>query len=311
MKKWILKAVIQKLISFLPYKHRINYLFQKYITKGVQLSDAYFEDRLIHLGHHLAFYRKYKGENRGVQSLELGTGWYPVVPVGLFLSGVATVYTVDISRLMNKERVLTTVNKFINNRKHEQLEALGELVDARWDKLEYLQQHGAQLSFEKILEILHIRYLVADARNLSLPDHSIDLITSNNTFEHVYPDILQQILTEFKRLLKAGGLMSHFIDMSDHFAHLDHHITIYNFLQFTPQQWHRIDNTIQPQNRWRINQYRQLYQRLEIPITEELNRPGDLPALRTVTLATPFSQMPENDVAISHSYVISVLSSLV
>ncbi len=307
MKKWILKAVIQKLISFLPYKHRINYLFQKYITRGVQLSDAYFEDRLIHLGHHLAFYRKHKGENRDIQSLELGTGWYPVVPMGLFLAGVETIYTVDISKLMNKERVLTTVNKFVSNRQHERLTAIDDLKATRWETLQYLHQQGAQLPFEKILDLLHIRYLVADARKLSIPDCSIDFITSNNTFEHVYPDILKQILLEFHRILKPDGLMSHFIDMSDHFAHLDQHITIYNFLQFSPQQWQLIDNTIQPQNRWRIGQYRKLYQQLNIPITEELNRPGDQAALQTVNLASPFSEMPKEDVAISHSYVISAI----
>ena len=28
MKKWVLKAIVQKTISWLPFKHRINFLFQ-------------------------------------------------------------------------------------------------------------------------------------------------------------------------------------------------------------------------------------------------------------------------------------------
>ncbi|MBK7337072.1 MAG: class I SAM-dependent methyltransferase [Saprospirales bacterium] len=110
-----------------------------------------------------------------------------------------------------------------------------------------------------MLEALHIRYLVTDARKLPLNPESLDLIVSNNTFEHIYPNILAEILAEFKRLLRPGGMMSHFIDMSDHFAHLDTGITIYNFLRFSEKNWGWIDNSIQPQNRWRISHYRHLY----------------------------------------------------
>ena len=41
--KWQMKAIAQKAISFLPKKEKINYWFQKNITKGVTLTDEYFE----------------------------------------------------------------------------------------------------------------------------------------------------------------------------------------------------------------------------------------------------------------------------
>ncbi len=66
---------------------------------------------------------------------------------------------------------------------------------------------------------------------LNIKSDSVDFICSNNTFEHIPADILSAILREFKRVIKPGGLMSHFIDMSDHFAHFDSRITIYNFLE--------------------------------------------------------------------------------
>ena len=52
---------------------------------------------------------------------------------------------------------------------------------------------------------------------------------------------------------KPDGLHSHFIDMSDHFAHMDSSISIYHFLRYSEAQWKRIDNSIQPQNRWRLS----------------------------------------------------------
>ncbi|HMQ90984.1 MAG TPA: class I SAM-dependent methyltransferase, partial [Flavilitoribacter sp.] len=119
------------------------------------------------------------------------------------------------------------------------------------------------------------------------------------------PPILEKILAEMWRVLQPGGMMSHFIDMSDHFAHMDPSITIYNYLQYSERAWGIIDNTIQPQNRWRLPQYRTLYRALEIPYAEEKLRPGDVDAVRAMKLAPPYDAMPAEEVAISHGYMVS------
>ena len=307
MKKWILKAIVQKAISYFPFKHRINFLFQKYVTKGVQLSDEYFLDKLIHHQNHERFLKEVKQQSLDSLSvLELGTGWYPVVPIAQYLSGAKQLYSVDISPLMNKERLLTTIAKFIEYADQGLLnEYLPNLQTERLEAIKAIHQNPPA-SFLKCQESLEFQYLVMDARQLStLSDHSIQFITSNNVFEHIYPTILKGILQEFKRVLSEDGVMSHFIDMSDHFAHLDHTIDIYHFLRFTEQQWLRIDNSIQPQNRLRIPQYRSIYQELNIPIIKEENRPGDTKKVEAMPLSEPFASMSIEEVAISHSYVVS------
>ena len=304
--KWILKAIIQKGISFLPAKHKINFLFQKYITKGVQLSDAYFEDKLIHTQKHLGFYHEFATKPfEGTSVLELGTGWYPVVPIAQYLCGAQHITSVDISPLMNRERIITTIDKFVAYAQQGKLQQY--LTDISPDKLAHLQQLQQQPlpTMADYLSALQMEYLVADARQLPLDSNSIDFITSNNTFEHIYPNILRDILVEFERVLHEQGLMSHFIDMSDHFAHLDKSITIYNFLLFTEKQWQTIDNSIQPQNRWRINQYRNLYGELNIPILKEDVRPGFIDQVQALQLSPPYSGFDEKEVAISHCYVVS------
>ncbi len=303
MQKWMLKAVVQKALSLLPAKHRLNYLFQRYVTKGVRLSEAYFQDRLIHLQQHLEAYGKYKGIPEGATALELGTGWYPVIPVGLFLAGADRIVTVDISPLMDREKVLTTLRQYQQARQRR-LPGL-PADEGRWAVLDQVLDDPGSYTREALLRTLRLQYLVADARALPLPDHSVDLITSNNTFEHIYPEVLPAILREFGRVAKADAVMSHFVDMSDHFAHLDPAISIYHFLRFSERAWSWIDNDIQPQNRWRITHYRELYQRLGIPLTEELNRPGDLAALRRVPLDPAFAALPERDLAVSHSYLLT------
>ena len=305
MKKWILKAVVQKTISFLPYKHRINFLFQKYITKGVRLSDDYFQDKLIHFKHHQAFGRKYLGTLERKDVFELGTGWYPVIPIAFFLNNVARVKTVDIAGLLSKNGLILTMEKFLSYHKSGQLREILNYDTQKISHLEDLMGQSDELDLAGMLAKINTEYMVGDAAEIEVKAASVDLFVSNNTFEHVYPADLRRLLERFKQLVKPGGLMVHFIDMSDHFAHLDQSITIYNFLQFSEKTWQGIDNTIQPQNRWRMNQYRDLYRTLEIPVTEEQVRSGDLQALDSVPLDPFFKRMSPEDVAISHAYVVS------
>ncbi len=304
MPGWRLKAVVQKTISYLPFSKKINYAFQKYVTRGVNLTADYFEDRLGHCRSHIEAFARHSPVVDGFLHLELGTGWYPVVPLGMFLCGARSIITVDLSRLMDRSKFLAAVKKYTEYQSQGKLKQL--LPYMREERMARLQKLAAgDTSFEELLKRSGINYLVADARKLPLEKNSADLITSNNTFEHIYPDILKGILQEFKRISKKGGVQSHFIDMSDHFAHLDRSITIYNYLQFSPKQWGRIDNSIQPQNRMRITHYRKLYADLGIPINEEISRPGSIEDLRTVKIDNAFNGIPEKELAVSHALLVS------
>jgi len=302
----MLKAVVQKGISFLPASQSINYLFQKYVTKGLELTDALFEDRLGHCADHIYAYKRYGLRHDEFTTLELGTGWYPIVPIGMYLCGATQILSIDISSLLNEEQIKLTVERFINYANEAKLgRFLPYLQEERLKELERFYERIDSFSGVEMLEHLGIRTMVGDARDLALADSSVDLIHSNNTFEHVYPNILSDILKEFKRVLRADGVMSHFIDMSDHFAHLDEKISIYNFLRFSEAAWAWIDNGVQPQNRYRLPEYRQLYYDLGISIVEEDSREGDMEALRKIPLDGRFESMKMEEVAVSHTLLIS------
>ncbi len=304
LRKWHLKAITQKAISFLPYSQRVNFLFQKYVTRGVRLTDAFVEDRLGHGTKHLQFFKKHSDRPLN-RTLELGTGWYPLVPVAMFLAGASEVHSVDIDPLANRERLLATVRYFLTMKNDGRLDRFvpGWLPE-RAKVLEKIDREPG-LSFEKMLEMLRLNLLVADARKMVFPDGHFDLIHSNNTFEHIYPGILHDILCEFARLGRRDGIQSHFVDLSDHFAHLDRGITIYNYLRFSEKAWATIDNSVQPQNRLRWLDYLKIYQKIGLKIVEEEVRPGDLAALRSVPRAAIFQHFSEKEAAISHGYLIS------
>lgn len=312
MKKWKQKAIVQKIISYLPLSHKINYIFQKYVTKGVNLSDEYFYDRLGHARDHIKSYQKYSDKSFPATCLEIGTGWYPIVPVSFFLVGADKIYSVDISFLTSKERLQTTLQKFVECNKAGQLKSYIDFIHDRFDIITKLLADYDKFSLDEVLQKLNITYLIEDARKLSLSDNSIELVNSNNTFEHIYPDILIPILKEFRRVVKKQtGVMSHFIDMSDHFAHFDKSINIYNFLQFSDSQWKWIDNSIQPQSRIRIYDYKKIFSDLSIPISDESFRVGNLSELKSIPLADKFTNQPLDEIAKSHCHFISDMKTTV
>jgi hypothetical protein len=270
------------------------------------LNDEYFYDRLSHATSHLSAFSKYCGKAAPTSSLEIGTGWYPIVPLAFFLSGTDKIYSVDISMLTNKERLKTTFDRFMECLKADRLKDFITALPDRMAVFQEIYKNFESLSFEEILKKINLTYLIEDARKLSLPDNSVELVNSNNTFEHIYPNILKPIIKDFIRVLnKENGIMSHFIDMSDHFAHFDKTITIYNFLQFSDSRWAWIDNSIQPQNRLRYQDYLTMYQELSLPVTEFSFREGNLQELETVKLDKKYSSFKAEELAISHCHLIS------
>jgi SAM-dependent methyltransferase len=301
---WILKACIQKTISFLPYNHSINYLFQKYVTKGVRLTDELFEDKLIHCKNHLHYFSAYATTER-TSSLEIGTGWYPIVPLGLYLSGFDEIVSVDISDLLKTEAVHQTIERYDTYLTSGRLSAYLDKIDmVRFAKLKELLKSNEPA--HDLLKKINVQVIIGDARKIDRPNDSFDLVNSNNTFEHIYPEILIDIVKEFKRLLKPSGIMSHQIDMSDHFAHLDKSITIYNFLKYSDKQWARIDNTIQPQNRLRDRDFKKIFSDLNLKIVYQQKRDGDtdqITALRPL-LDAKYKNYSDAELAVSHSLYV-------
>lgn len=111
-----------------------------------------------------------------------------------------------------------------------------------------------------ILKTLHIEYLITDARQTNFEVGEFDLIISNTTLEHISKPILTQIFSEFARMSGANTVMSHLIDLSDHYAHVDKSLTPYNFLRYSERTWAWFfNNRLQYQSRLRFSDYQQIH----------------------------------------------------
>ena len=99
--------------------------------------------------------------------------------------------------------------------------------------------------------------------------------------------------------------MCHFIDMSDHFAHFDSSINIYNFLKYSDRKWKWIDNSIQPQNRMRFKDYKEIYEDQGIIISEEKVWVGNKDEVALIPLASKYKNYTVQEIAISHGYIVT------
>lgn len=305
MSRWAAKAIVQKIISYLPYKYKLNRFFQKYVTKGLALNNQHFENKIMHARDHVTYLLKYFDHTQ-LKCLELGTGWYPIIPISLYLNGLETVYTIDVASHVRAESIRNTVEKFMEWERNGELKAyLPALNEVRWEAFLQFYQQMYTYDAPTMLQFFNIKPIVGDACKTEFPSDFFDFICSNNTFEHVYPAVLLDILKEFNRILKGEGIMSHFIDMSDHFAHFDTSITIYNFLQYSNTAWQWIDNDIQPQNRLRLPVYKQMHQKAGFKIIEESVRPGNVKEVEKLQIANVFKQFTVQELAISHAYLVS------
>ena len=285
--------------------NHINLLFQKYVTKGVELSDDHFQSKLRHAIDHMVNFKKNTSLDKGSATvLEIGTGWYPIIPLVAFLCGYNKIISFDINAWLKKPGIITAISMTLDN-----LDLLSdiesEIDEDRLVTLRTILNQESNLDINTILASIKLEPKVEDFTKSEIKPGSIDYICSNNTYEHIYVEVLEKILEKFKQVLKPTGTMSHFIDMSDHFAHFDKSITVYNFLKYSKKFWATIDNSIQPQNRLRLSQYRQLYQDVGLPISEEIIWPNDLQELEKVDVHPEYAGFSKSDLAICHAYLIT------
>lgn len=297
MPSWLLKAALQGVMSALPASDRLNYLFQRHVTGSVVLSDEVFQRKVAQCSRHIQSFQAARADAGlpGV-ALELGTGWYPVVPVGLALAGVTRVVTVDVSSLLSPERtrrVLAAYAALLRSGEAEKL--LPRISPDRAAVVAAAAADQATKSTDELLAPLGIQVLIGDARASGLPAGSVDLFVSNNTFEHIAPQVLREIVAEFKRLAAPGAVMDHFIDMSDHYAHFDGAITEFNYLRYSDRTWRLFNNRLQYQSRLRIPDYRRIVGEGGFSIVAEDDEQGPADALAAVALAPRFRHYAVED----------------
>jgi SAM-dependent methyltransferase len=306
MPSWLIKAGLQNVMGLTPRPDALNYLFQKHVTHSVTLNEEWFEKKLRQVHRHLEKYRELTGNSVPAQVLEIGTGWHPIAPIAFFLSGAERVTTVDIADLLRPETVGETVRWISDYADRGALaDLLPSVLPERLEALRSIWTSASTSAVSAMLEPLRIQALIRDARSLPLEDASIDLIVSNNTFEHIKTDVLSDVIKEFRRVIRPDGVNSHYIDMSDHYSHFDESISNWHFLRYSDWVWKILDSPIVPQNRLRISDHRAIHHAAQFRIVEEVQEHvrDELPP--ATPLSARFREYQLADLLVTHCWVVS------
>jgi SAM-dependent methyltransferase len=253
--KWKQKALLQNLVARLPLS--LSYSLHYYLQRKAGSIGTVDLTRRLRTGLDLA--ECIVSQGRSVESgvfLELGTGLQVALPLVLWLLGASEITTVDLHRYLRPELVGDDVRRM--RQEFEEIKVLlGKTPGTHFstDRLTALLGAGDEL--ERLLEIAHINYQApVDAINPQIGSHTIDYHVSYSVFQHIPPESLKVVVSQARRVLKPGGLFVHWIDLSDHYSHMDSSISAVNFLRFSEREWMKLaGNMYMYQNRLRIDDY--------------------------------------------------------
>lgn len=295
MPHWMIKAAIQAGLAQLPQPWRWNQLLQRHVTRRLRMTEQRVLGKWAQCRRHSEHAQRYGAAP--ATALELGTGWYPVVPIGLYLLGVDHIYTVDIAGMTDAEAPAQTARCYLA------LHDAGRLGEVAPDRVEGLREALAR--GRGLLAALNIEAIVSSAAQLSLPSASVDLFVSNNTLEHIPARDIRPIFEEFGRIARARAVMSHFIDMADHYALFDRSITVFNYMGYSEAQWRLFNNSLHYQNRLRLSDYRSLHEAAGWEVVFEEPTRGAPEHLARVSIAPGFRRYSQDDLLIFESWMVS------
>lgn len=240
---------------------------------------------------------------KGKRYLELGPGWYPVVPFIFHLAGASSVIMIDKHRLMDDFTFSKTAQFLL-----EKKELLCSRLNLNPDHVERTLNTLKNLSLEDGMSYICGSYLAPlDILENKIEKHSIDIITSRAVLEHISPSEVALIFFEFKRLLKNEGVMNHIIDNSDHWQHDDSQISKLNFLKYSKKIYSIIEKAHPQQymNRLRHKQYIVMFEAAGFKICCDESVPDKkaLEELNNLSIDKDFKNFTNEELAIITSYL--------
>ena len=308
MPNWKHKAAVQGAMGLLPWRQTWNRILQKYVTKTLALDAATFQYKLTLVHEHVENYRQMApGRKDSFRVLDIGTGWHPVIPVGLYLCGASEVLTIDEVSLLIPSNVRSIFRRLLE--KEEDGTLAKKLLHLRPERLKELREAYEDESLKtpaQMLERINVFPIVTDARNTCLEAASVDFFVSNATFEHIPRDILTDILVEFRRLAVPGAVMSHQIDLGDHYRSFDPKISPVNFRKYSDFIWRFFNNTLDFHNRIMLPDYRKMHRDAGFRIVQENNKSAPPEVLDNIRLAKQFRHCKPEDLLVVNSRMISV-----
>ena len=238
---WKIKSAIFAIIDTFSL-HRFLYFIQRNITMRSRLDELKVSEIWI---KHSTSLEKYGVSNK---VFEFGAGKH--LAQNLYLSSVVNnQIVVDLHPMVELDLI---------ERARSLLSTQCKLrVEKEIKTFEHLAEYG-------------IEYRAPfDASSTDFQNNSIDACISTNTLEHIPKKDIVKIFGELHRILKPKGIVSAYIDYTDHYAHTDSSISKLNYLMFSDSQWKKYNHKVHYQNRMRHYDYLNIFDDCGFKIIEE------------------------------------------
>ena len=293
---WRVKGVIQGALSRMPGGGILNNYLQTTLG-SLRDFEANVDVKVLDDWLVLAGYMHELGVRpQNLDYVEVGTGWYPTLPICFWLAGARSCRTFDVTRHLNPKMTFRMLSRL----KHH----LPAIAEASYRPLAEVQADYASLckakTAEELLRAANIEYLAPhDAAYSGLPDSSVDVVFSNSVLEHVHPDAILRIMHESRRILRKGGLAIHSVNCGDHYAYFDRSITAANYLTYPQRKWSKWNNSLLYQNRLRPSDFMDLAEASGMRIVLRKCKPNPqlLSVLPALAIAPEFRHYPPEQLA--------------
>lgn len=295
---WRIKGAIQLALGYLPFGAEIHRRLQR--RGGVARFEKECEIKVSDWHTIMDYLATVKVPVAGATMVEIGSGWYPTLPLCFYLAGARRVHTYDKTRHLD----LTLTRWLARDIRTAQLALIASALRKPQDELaaqiqafeDGLDRTGSLAGATQGVIDYHAP---ADAMQTGLPPASVDIVFSNSVLEHIPPNIIEGLFEEAMRILKPGGIVLHAVNCGDHYAYTDPSITQVNYLQFTDKQWALWNNEFQYQNRLRAKEFVAMAQRAGFTIELDVRplRADRLAQLATMQVAPQFAGYTRDELA--------------
>jgi SAM-dependent methyltransferase len=297
---WRLKAYVQTTLSHLPVGDWLHHLLQRW-AGGLRGFDRECDAKVEDWGLMTKQLQAAGAEIPGARFLEIGTGWYPTLPLCLYLGGASRVHTLDVSRKLNRRLTRAMVQRLSRH-----LRTISETTGVPFHTVErahksLLVELERSSDLEGVTEGVVAYSAPADARHTSLTESSLDVVFSNSVLEHVPPDDIRACFAEARRLLRPDGVMFHAVNCGDHYAYADSRIGQLHYLGYSDREWRRWNNRFLYQNRLRAVDFTRLAREAGFVIESDTSRPTPerLAELAQVPVDRRFSGYSPEELAVT------------
>jgi SAM-dependent methyltransferase len=300
--RWVAKAALQNALAVAPQGRALQLLLQRKLTKSLPGDDDYFRLKVRMAVRHIDALRRHLPDAGGALRLfEFGAGWDLIGPLIFCGLGLDDQVLADVAPLVQLDLVANSIRQYA---------ALRPEIEATYDRPFRPLGEPSLGSLEELRQRFGIRYLPpGDAPSTALASDSIDFVSSTSTLQHVPEGQIASLLSECRRVLRPGGVMSCHIDMQDGFAEFDSGVTAYNFLRYSDRAWALANSPFYFQNRLRAPDFISLFENAGFDVVERtIREPTDeeLAQLQKVPLAPRFRSYTPHDLAVVRLSVVAI-----